>query len=287
MRNVWAGLAAAALLAAAFFLPAALSQWGDQRLLDDPHITRQDEEREGFVESLQMSVAEKLFLLRSSSVTSVTLADMEAASIYIEGKAVLWKKDEEIILTESLAAAEELEEIERKWTQRLDRLRSEIRGLQATGALPRLWDAEAEVVCTDHHQTLYIDQESQVSFLAYDMALNSQPYSMRVTVDAKTGRILGFRLNWSKGSRPDWGFRGTAKFGSAWRDYWGMDSVSSAWNNEYIRALLEMPAEEFARNGSYNSNADVSFTYDGQTLRAPLANWVSSGGGCVLEWNMA
>ena len=150
-----------------------------------------------------------------------------------------------------------------------------------------LWDAEAEVVCTDHHQTLYIDQESQVSFLAYDMALNSQPYSMRVTVDAKTGRILGFRLNWSKGSRPDWGFRGTAKFGSAWRDYWGMDSVSSAWNNEYIRALLEMPAEEFARNGSYNSNADVSFTYDGQTLRAPLANWVSSGGGCVLEWNMA
>ena len=63
---------------------------------------------------------------------------MEAASIYIEGKAVLWKKDEEIILTESLAAAEELEEIERKWTQRLDRLRSEIRGLQATGALPRL-----------------------------------------------------------------------------------------------------------------------------------------------------
>ena len=115
MRNVWAGLAAAALLAAAFFLPAALSQWGDQRLLDDPHITRQDEEREGFAESLQLSVAEKLFLLRSSSVTSVTLADMEAASIYIEGKAVLWKKDEEIILTESLAAAEELEEIERKW----------------------------------------------------------------------------------------------------------------------------------------------------------------------------
>ena len=213
MRNVWAGLAAAALLAAAFFLPAALSQWGDQRLLDDPHITRQDEEREGFAESLQLSVAEKLFLLRSSSVTSVTLAGMEAASIYIEGKAVLWKKDEEIILTESLAAAEELEEIERKWTQRLDRLRSEIRGLQATGALPRLWDAEAEVVCTDHHQTLYIDQESQVSFLAYDMALNSQPYSMRVTVDAKTGRILGFRLNWSKGSRPDWARQNSAPRG--------------------------------------------------------------------------
>ena len=71
MGNSWAGLAAAALLAAAFFLPAALSQWGDRRLLDEPHITRQDEEREGFAESLQLSVAEKLFLLRSGSAVCV------------------------------------------------------------------------------------------------------------------------------------------------------------------------------------------------------------------------
>ena len=287
MGNSWAGLAAAALLAAAFFLPAALSQWGDRRLLDEPHITRQDEEREGFAESLQLSVAEKLFLLRSGSVISVALEDMETAAVYFKNQggnitlesASLWADGEE--------GAYELEENERKWNQRLARVRSELRGLQTAGALPYLWDSEDEVTCTAHHQTLYIDQESQLSFLAYDMSLSGPPYAMRVMVDAKTERILSFRLSWSKGQRPDWGFRGSARFGSAWRDYWGMDSVSSAWNSEYIRSLLDMPLEEFLRSGSYNANADIAFTYDGQTLRAPLVNWVYSGAGCVLEWNMA
>lgn len=286
MRNVWAGLAAAALLAAAFFLPAALSQWGDRRLLDEPHITRQDEEREGFAESLQLSVAEKLFLLRSGSVISVALEDMETAAVYFKNQggnitlesASLWADGEE--------GAYELEENERKWNQRLARVRSELRGLQTAGALPYLWDSEDEVTCTAHHQTLYIDQESQLSFLAYDMSLSGPPYAMRVMVDAKTERILSFRLSWSKGQRPDWGFRGSARFGSAWRDYWGMDSVSSAWNSEYIRSLLDMPLEEFLRSGSYNANADIAFTYDGQTLRAPLVNWVYSNSDGVLEWNL-
>ena len=286
MGNSWAGLAAAALLAAAFFLPAALSQWGDRRLLDEPHITRQDEEREGFAESLQLSVAEKLFLLRSGSVISVALEDMETAAVYLKNQggniplesASLWADGEE--------GAYELEENERKWNQRLARVRSELRGLQTAGALPYLWDSEDEVTCTAHHQTLYIDQESQLSFLAYDMSLSGPPYAMRVMVDAKTERILSFRLSWSKGQRPDWGFRGSARFGSAWRDYWGMDSVSSAWNSEYIRSLLDMPLEEFLRSGSYNANADIAFTYDGQTLRAPLVNWVYSNSDGVLEWNL-
>ncbi|MCI8440541.1 MAG: hypothetical protein HFF73_13705 [Oscillospiraceae bacterium] len=286
MGNSWAGLAAAALLAAAFFLPAALSQWGDRRLLDEPHITRQDEEREGFAESLQLSVAEKLFLLRSGSVISVALEDMETAAVYFKNQggnitlesASLWADGEE--------GAYELEENERKWNQRLARVRSELRGLQTAGALPYLWDSEDEVTCTAHHQTLYIDQESQLSFLAYDMSLSGPPYAMRVMVDAKTERILSFRLSWSKGQRPDWGFRGSARFGSAWRDYWGMDSVSSAWNSEYIRSLLDMPLEEFLRSGSYNANADIAFTYDGQTLRAPLVNWVYSNSDGVLEWNL-
>lgn len=286
MGNSWAGLAAAALLAAAFFLPAALSQWGDRRLLDEPHITRQDEEREGFAESLQLSVAEKLFLLRSGSVISVALEDMETAAVYFKNQggnitlesASLWADGEE--------GAYELEENERKWNQRLARVRSELRGLQTAGALPYLWDSEDEVTCTAHHQTLYIDQESQLSFLAYDMSLSGPPYAMRVMVDAKTERILSFRLSWSKGQRPDWGFRGSARFGSAWRDYWGMDSVSSAWNSEYIRSLLDMPLEEFLRSGSYNANADIAFTYDGQTLRVPLVNWVYSNSDGVLEWNL-
>lgn len=283
MSNGWAGLAAAALLAAAFFLPALLSHWGDQRLLDEPHITRQDEEREGFAESLQLSVAEKLFLLRSGSVTSVALEDMETAEVLWQekdtaGVSALWQG--------SADAARELEENEKKWQQRLTRVRSELRGLQTAGALPYLWDSGDEVECTAHRQTLYIDGESQVSFLAYDMTLSGPPYTIRVTVDAKSERILTFRLSWSKGQRPNWGFRGSARFGSAWRDYWGMDSVSSAWNSEYIRSLLDMPAEEFVRSGSYNANADISFTYDGQTLRVPLVNWVYSNTDGVLEWNL-
>lgn len=289
MGNGWAGLAAAALLAAAFFLPALFSQWGDQRLLDEPHITQQDEEREGFAESLQLSVAEKLFLLRSGSVTSVALGDVETAEMFWQKEnydaprsakepSVLWQEDADV--------ARELEESEKKWQQRLSRVRSELRGLQTAGALPYLWDSGDEVTCTAHHQTLYIDGESQVSFLAYDMTLSGPPYAIRVTVDAKSERILAFRLSWSKGQRPDWGFRGSARFGSAWRDYWGMDSVSSAWNSEYIRSLLDMPAEEFVRSGSYNANADIAFTYDGQTLRVPLVNWVYSNADGVLEWNL-
>lgn len=299
MRNSWAGLAAAALLAAAFFLPAALSQWGDQRLLDQPHITRQEEEREGFAESLQLSVAEKLFLLRSGSVTSVDLADVETVAVYMQrenqkgmltGDASLFRQKDadevSVFWQEDADVAYELEESEKKWKQRLSRVRSELRGLQTAGALPYLWDSEDEVECTAHRQTLYIDRESQVSFLAYDMSLSGPPYAIRVTVDAKSERILAFRLSWSKGQRPDWGFRGSARFGSAWRDYWGMDSVSSAWNSEYIRSLLDMPAEEFVRSGSYNANADISFTYDSQTLRVPLVNWVYSNTDGVLEWNL-
>ena len=211
---------------------------------------------------------------------------METAAVYFKNQggnitlesASLWADGEE--------GAYELEENERKWNQRLARVRSELRGLQTAGALPYLWDSEDEVTCTAHHQTLYIDQESQLSFLAYDMSLSGPPYAMRVMVDAKTERILSFRLSWSKGQRPDWGFRGSARFGSAWRDYWGMDSVSSAWNSEYIRSLLDMPLEEFLRSGSYNANADIAFTYDGQTLRAPLVNWVYSNSDGVLEWNL-
>ena len=286
MGNSWAGLAAAALLAAAFFLPAALSQWGDRRLLDEPHITRQDEEREGFAESLQLSVAEKLFLLRSGSVISVALEDMETAAVYFKNQGGNITLESASLWADGEGGAYELEENERKWNQRLARVRSELRGLQTAGALPYLWDSEDEVTCTAHHQTLYIDQESQLSFLAYDMSLSGPPYAMRVMVDAKTERILSFRLSWSKGQRPDWGFRGSARFGSAWRDYWGMDSVSSAWNSEYIRSLLDMPLEEFLRSGSYNANADIAFTYDGQTLRAPLVNWVYSNSDGVLEWNL-
>ena len=257
MRNAFAVLAAVFLLAAAFFLPAALAQWEDRRLLDEPHITRQDQEREGFAESLQLSVAEKLLLLRSASVTSV-----------------------------ALDAAYEAEEAAQKWEQRLERVQRELWSLQTLGAMPYLWSSGETAACTGYSQRLYIDQESQVSFLAYTMSLNCAPYSIHVMADAKSERILGFRLSWTKGAAPSWGFRGCTRFGTAWRDYWGMDSVSAAWNSEYIRSILEMPEEEFLRSGSYNSNADVAFSYGGQNLRVPLVNWVYSNSDGVLEWNL-
>ena len=176
MRNSWAGLAAAALLAAAFFLPATFSQWGDQRLLDEPHITLQDEEREGFAESLQMSVAEKLFLLRSGSVISVALEeDMDTAAVYFQNQGQNMKLESASLWVDGEDMAGELEENEKKWDQRLSRVRSELRGLQTAGAMPYLWDSGDAVECTAHYQTLYIDQESQVSFLAYDMYLNGPP----------------------------------------------------------------------------------------------------------------
>ena len=86
MRRYLLLLLAALLAAGAVFLPGQLSQWGDQVRLDEPHITRQDEEREGFAESLQLSVAEKLFLLRSGSVISVALEDMETAAVYFKNQ---------------------------------------------------------------------------------------------------------------------------------------------------------------------------------------------------------
>lgn len=284
MRKAAAVIAAVLLVAGAYFLPVRLSEWEGQRLLDEPHITRQ-EEREGFAESLQLSVAEKLLLLRSSSVTSVVLEDYAATVIYGSSKNVGIHIDASSFVEEDPDVSYELEESAVRWEERLARILSEIRVLQSLGALPYLWDSTAAVECTSRHQILYIDRDSQVSFLVYSMYLTSPSYSVYLTADAKTFRILSFRISWNKHEPPGWGFLGTAQFGTAWRDYWGMDSVSSAWNTDYIRNILEMPENSLNRGGSFNANADITFSYDSQTLRVPLVNWVNSSMDGVLEWN--
>ena len=73
MGKYAAMLVALLLVAAAFFLPVRLSRWQDEQLLDDPHVTSYDKEREGFAESTQLSAAEKLLLLRSGTLTQVDL----------------------------------------------------------------------------------------------------------------------------------------------------------------------------------------------------------------------
>ena len=283
MRRATAVFLTALLTAGAFFLPARLSERDDLRLLNTPHVIRQ-EEREGFAESLQLSAAEKLLLLRSSSVSSVALDDDTVTILYGNEKAEV-KVYPSDLPPNNPELTSELEENARKWEERTARVLTEIRSLQTLGALPYLWEDSAEVVCTSRHQLLYIDQDSQLSFLVYSMYLTSPTYNMYLTADAKTFRIFSFRISWNKCPPPGWGFQGTAQFGTAWRDYWGMDSVSSAWNTEYIRSVLEMPDAALNRNGSYNANADIAFTYGGQTLRVPLVNWVSGNMDGMLEWN--
>lgn len=75
MRNYFAALAALLLIAAAVFLPGELAQWNDTALLDEPHILRQEEEREGFAEQMQLTVGEKLLLLRSGKLSKVPLEE--------------------------------------------------------------------------------------------------------------------------------------------------------------------------------------------------------------------
>ena len=84
MRNVLMALAAAALVAAAFFLPEQLSLLEDQQLLDRPNIVQQ-EEREGFAESMQLQVAEKLLLMRSATVSRMELGDGVVQGLYDMG----------------------------------------------------------------------------------------------------------------------------------------------------------------------------------------------------------
>ena len=64
-----------------------------------------------------------------------------------------------------------------------------------------------------------------------------------------------------------------------------MDSVNSAWNSEYIRSLLDMPLEEFLRSGSYNANADIAFSYDGQSIYIPISSTAVLSRTCQLSWN--
>ena len=66
-----------ALVALAIFLPAKLSQWNDRLLLDEPHVLRQDAEREGFAESMQLSIGEKLLMTRSGSASVLRLEEDE------------------------------------------------------------------------------------------------------------------------------------------------------------------------------------------------------------------
>lgn len=299
MRKMIVIVLTALLVAAAFFLPAELSAWNDQQLLDEPHITQEDG-REGFAESVQLTVAEKLLLLQSGTLSSMVLGDLaiqggmnasafvtsgeisSEISFYLEEASF---GDEAALAIEAEAADMELEKTRQKWDERLTAVRSEVRTLQAMGAMPQLWDADSELEFYGYGETLYVDSSTRMSFQGYRMRLDGAPFSLDVLVDAQSQRILAFNLDWYSGTPLNWGFRGAANFGTAWRDYWGLDSVNDSWYSDYVKSILENTDAMLHSNGEYNANGQIIFSYGGQSLKIPLANWAFYDRNRSLWWN--
>ena len=284
----WALPLTALLLVLAFFLPAQLSQWDDAKLLDTPHITR-TEEREQFADSIRLTVAEKLLLLRCGNLNWLDLEEAVTGQLRIaivDGETQVYPSlaPELMDVTEDEQA--EAETSAQKWGGRLAAAQSELRALQRLGGLPSLWSDGDAVELTGHREVIYIDPESRVSFTLYYMDLSCAPYTVGLAMDAETGRILTLTLRWTLGSAPDWGSAGASGFGAAWRDYWGMDSVDAAWRSQYIQDNLTRTEDLLRTSGENASMTELSFTYDGQTLPVRLFCWAGGSSRlCSIQWN--
>ena len=266
------GAVAALLVAAAFFLPELLLTWGDEQLLDNPHMESQDEEREGFGESIQLTVPEKIMLLRSGQLTVMDL-DRTRLQYTAETYAVVFEINgarEEALLAAD-GDEQYAEEIGQMWEARLASARTEIRSLQALGGLPEVWRTDDPPEYTGQGDLLYLDPDTHMSFQVYQLSLEWENWSVDLLVDAQSERILSFTLQWDQDGRPNWGPRGASGFGSAWRDYWKMDSVSTGWYNEYTRSVLENLEAQLWNSGDYAAREQITFMYDSQSLAVPLS----------------
>lgn len=296
MRKCGAILVVAALLAAAFFLPEALSSWNDQQLLDTVSVLPEDLQREGFAESVQLTVAEKVLLLRSGRLTSMDLsremvAGNSANSVSGSVSISVFSYDEESepVLSPDESAEEDsaayTEEISRLWDARLAEVRQEIFNLQALGGLPVLWNDDDELAYTGYGDRLYVDPDTRMNFQVYHITLASVLYSLELTVDVQSGRILSFILQWGRDNAPNWGMRNAAGFGSVWRNYWKMDSVSSDWYNGNTKNILEQIAVMPRKDGDYDILGQIFFTYDGQSISVPLEGRGFNGRSFIVTWN--
>ena len=291
-----AALVVAALMALSFFLPEGLSNLHDQQLLNSPHIQVQNEDWEGFAESIQLTVAEKVMLLRSGTLNVMALTAGEVEGMYVPGpdgwELTLNVSGNEPVLPELKAATDEeitsyLAELNQTWEERLEAVQTEIRSLQAVGGLPDLWNEEDEPLdCTGYGELLYIDPDTRMSFQVYNLTLSRNTLSMHLMADAQSGRILSFSLQWGQADAPAWGLRGSANFGGVWRNYWDMDSVSSDWYGDHTRSILERAEELYRNNGDYTAHGQISFTYDGQSLSIPLECEGYRGRSFVIRWNI-
>ena len=292
--KLWAAALVAVLVAAAFFLPERLLIWGDRQRVDQLHVESQSEEREGFAESLQLTVPEKVMLLRSGNMTVMELdpaiqEDVIIGTYEAEGNNVYsFYRAPAVLLEMETETAEEdgYDEAAALWSGRLTAVRGELRSLQTLGGLPEVWTTEDPLACTNCADLLYLDPETRVSFQVYRITLIWQGYSMDLLVDLQSGRILSFSLVvWVQSQQPAWGFRGAAGFGGAWRDYWQMDSVSAGWYSDYVRGILENAAPSMINGGDYAAADRITFLYDGLSLPVPLDCQGSRYIYRVLSWN--
>lgn len=293
--KIWTAAAVALLVAGAFFLPELLLAWGDSQSLDALQMESQDEEREGFAESIQLSVAEKILLLRSGALTVMELDQTQVEKMTIReageeaGSVIYYSNLEETPPGLKAGTAEGFdsytEEAGQLWEARLESAGAEIRTLQTLGGLPEVWQEDRLPDYTGRGELLYLDPETYVSFQVYQMALHWEDYSLSLLVDVQSERILSFTLQWTQGGEPNWGPRGASGFGSAWRDYWKMDSVSTGWYNEYTRSVLESVEAQAMVNGDYAAHDQITFLYDNQVLSIPLECQGARARSFSILWN--
>lgn len=288
-----AAFAVAALVVLSFFLPEWLSTLHDRQLLDSPSLQAENEDREGFAESIQLSVAEKLLLLRSGTLNVMELSQGEIEGIYVNfpegGEFTLNLSVEEdfpeLKVSENSDASAYIEELSQTWKDRLEAVQAEIRSLQSIGGLPELWSEDDPLNCAGYGELLYIDPDTQMSFQVYHVTLARDTLSLRLMVDIQSGRILSFSLQWGRDDMPSWGLRGAANFGGVWRNYWGMDSVSSGWYDDYTRSILERTEESYRNNGDYTAQGQIAFIYNSQSLPVPLECESYRGRSFAIRWN--
>lgn len=143
---------------------------------------------------------------------------------------------------------------------------------------------------------MYLDAETRMNFQVYRIQLGwGDPAApdireafrlLDLLVDMDSGRVLSFSLQWSPGSALNWGLRGASGFGGAWRDYWGMDSVSTGWYTESLRGMLEETGGPAGQSGGdYTALDQVSYLYDGQSLPVYLGFQSIWTRGYTLIWN--
>lgn len=291
----FAAFAVAALVALAFFLPEWLSSLHDRQLLDNPAVQVQSEEREGFAESIQLTVAEKVMLLRSGTLNVMELGQAEVEGVYVNfsggGEFTLNVLSGEDAPPELKAATEAeagayIAELNQTWKERLEAVQAEIRSLQSMGGLPELWSEEEPLNCAGYGELLYIDPDTRMSFRVYHVTLARNTLSLHLMVDIQSGRILSFSLQWGRDDAPSWGLRGASSFGGVWRNYWGMDSVSSGWYDDYTRSILERTEEAYRTNGDYTAQGQIAFTYNSQSLPVPLECEGVRGRSFAIRWNI-